>query len=135
MNKQSKIQAIREWCILANPSILDLKFGCKTAEYSDKYDLYVGKNEVEDEYYFISIDKIGCEDQQFYVEGTPKPKIIGREITLADIFIAMEIDEDDGSDESLQDKVTTLAYMWNKYEDNLENQEESTLDFLLSLKQ
>lgn len=55
--------------------------------------------------------------------------VFGKVLTLEDILVAMEIDEDDGSDPELQDKVTALAYMWSKCEP-LHEQTEETLLFI-----
>ena len=61
--KQKYIENIRQACIASNPSILDLKFGCEVPTSNKNHkDFFVGRNEVEDEDYFIAIDQVGCED-------------------------------------------------------------------------
>ena len=51
---------------------------------------------------------------------------------LCDVLLAMEIDEADGSDDRLT-KAEIVIMMWNKYDDNLDNQSDETKQFLIKL--
>lgn len=111
MQHEEKIEAIRKACIAANPSI------------QSKYHESTGNN--------LRCKNCG-EPDTYENRGTCKNGS-ARPIGLCDILLAMEIDEDDGSDEQLQDKASTVAYMWNKYSDDFTLQEPYVVDFVYSL--
>lgn len=63
----------------------------------------------------------GCEKEEITEDA--------RDITLADILIAMRLDEIDGK-EITDENVVTVCLMWNKYDNALHLQSEETIDFL-----
>lgn len=131
--KQHYIDKIRSAAIKANPSILDLKFGCEVMLKKDtrfrRY--YIGRNEDEAEDHFADIDQVGTEDEMFSTEigahGEIGYKIIGRPITLADIILVTIKKFDGKTKGEVKDALLKYAYLWNCFDDNLEHQSEETL--------
>lgn len=88
MNPQEQLAFIKEKCIEANGSILDLKFGCEVLLW-DMTCTYVG--EYKD-------DMSDAEPKQFFehfgtlIKGHKELnyEIIGRSITLPDVLLAIE---------------------------------------------
>lgn len=84
------IQNIREKCVLANPEIVALKFGCKVENFlkGTAIILKVHKYQGESDCYDVAYYKL----PELIVERTPfnNWKILGRDITLADVLLAVE---------------------------------------------
>ena len=66
------------------------------------------------------------------VEKTGRKYTYERPITLSDVLIALKIDEVDGSDDRLS-KAEAIILMWDKYNNNLDNQSDETKKFLIDL--
>lgn len=147
------LETIRAACIEANPEIMELKFGCEVDAVKGVKTFFVGRNDIEDENYFIDIDQVGSEDTQFSCEGNCSSKILGRPIRLADVLLAIKeryknttgffmnqygmfyqmIDElkNPDSTDSLLVKYKTLG--WNLRQDDLSLQSPECLAFLADL--
>lgn len=137
---ETKLQYIREQVIKANPSIKDLVFGCELhVGDSGVRRFFSGSNEEEEEWFFVELDQVGSEDQYYYREGyvkdLNKDVIIGREIRLADVILAlsykfgfvpsMRISElINGADRKMN---------WLFRQDNLELQSEECKEFIYNL--
>jgi len=146
MTIQDKQNKIREACIAANPSILDLVFGCKV--------VWIGN---EKEFYFISNGMAGLytiwNEESSAIHKNPQDiSIIGREIRLADILLALNkakassaiqdfgcfmlhrFDEDEESIDWHEISPKTLNRVrWNLLNDSLSAQSEDTIEFIYQL--
>lgn len=131
---QSNLEKIREKCIEANPSIMELKFGCET-----DYGVITGIDGVR--------LKLDC-TERYVSKGQVErgvAKIIGRPIRLADVLLAVDEIESgysigtDGRfqyldvDGNLEWCTKPYAVSWNLKDNNLENQSEETLQFIADL--
>lgn len=82
MTTQEKIEAIRLVCIVANPEIVELKFGCML-DFGDGLEIFV--KEIGDGSYLTNLGR--------YHGQITRSQIIGRPIHLADILLAMNGNE------------------------------------------
>jgi hypothetical protein len=155
----NNLEIIRRACIKANPSILELKFGCEVERFVGEIDTFVklacwrDKNVAV----FYRKSKNGKVDQLFNFEPTDDEiqnwKILGRPIRLSDVLLALQKanknisiqdygcfmwfgnpDKNDpceieGWNEIFGDKRIT----WDLKNDNLESQSEETIKFLANL--
>lgn len=145
MNKDQKIQAIREACILANEDILKLEFGCEIKSPTSrriKKRFFTGSSDEQQENYYIDIDQVGSNDEQFLCEQMEDDLddiIIGRPIRLADVLLAIgqgasyygPYDGELAMTTSQPERKAT----WNLLKDSLEDQEEPTINFIHELLQ
>jgi len=138
---------IRERCIEANPSILDLTFGCEV-EVADCPDgccgetkFTVDSNFVYDQNNEMMYDKSWSKTNGFYVI-----KILGRPIRLSDILLAIGYaDQNEGTkDNAIKQLVFGGSYYenredlrreptWNLTQDDLHLQSDSTKIFIANL--
>ena len=131
MEKQNYINKIREACIKANPEIVELKFGCEV-EITHKASDYFGRklfvSEKPDAFGVLSVTI-----PNFYSIAVSKEniEIIGRPIHLADVLLAI-IDKNKLFKHTEQ-LLGTVAIHWKLENDNLENQSEETLKFIVEL--
>lgn len=147
MTREQKIEEIRNACIKANPSILDLVFGCelKAKNLLNYRRFYAGRNEEEGERYYAEIDQVGCEDKQWYSDGVlPEKQIIGREIRLADCLYAIWKANPANRTNFIVESSGTMIHRtagtnpkiaaeWNLLKDSLSDQSEKTIDFIHNL--
>ena len=129
-----KLELIRKKCIETNPSILDLEFGCEVMLRNSSIVnviCSISKNEEGEEYVFTTYgataDKVYLR-KKFEHDNYIK-KVIGRQITLADVLMAIERKY---HTDSFWSYFENLILKWNLKEP-LGNQSEETIDFLYSL--
>lgn len=155
MTTQEKIKAIRKEVIKANPSILDLVFGCEVILLNEEYSKQprvlkvLDKREIKGrdtivEIYERSHNGIGL----VFYEDKGNLKIIGRPIRLADVLLALQknksynliavdeygtfySDEKDVGFDIVQ--VDGQNIEWNLEQDDLSKQSEETIDFIFNL--
>lgn len=128
-----KLETIRQACIKANPSILNLEFGCEI-----KYDGFEGKitNVKEVHPFMVSFDWYDYRGFSSSVYDVYKSglNILGRKIGLADVLLAIEnIDARIKLNRhSSEVKVFASATMftWDCSKDDLTQQSEETINFL-----
>ena len=76
------------------PDIMELKFGCVVFSDKTRTEIYLGKNEEDDESWFFEEDNIQGMDLAYSLNTADyKPKegkVIGRPITLEDVLRAIE---------------------------------------------
>lgn len=128
MEKETYIKQIREACILANPSILDLKFGCEIL-YIDVRVRYIGM--IED--YYEILPTVNGNNMAHPSECV----ILGRPIHLSDVLLAIP---DNYIEIRLSKPIVLLVNhdkktntQWNLHSDSLEDQSLETLAFISSL--
>ena len=146
---KDKIKAIREKCIEANPEIVELKFGCEV-------DRGAGSNVREFVVSFFD-DKIALVRRlvfspfEFLPFEVPKDlaeswDIIGRPIHLADVLLAIERVKPDhfsvGTEGDFRVRLPEAQQPsdgwkwvhggWNLKDDDLEKQDEETINFIHS---
>lgn len=144
MTREQKIEAIRAWCVKANPDIVKLEFGCKVTKKRGSGNIYMAIGEP-----YALDGAIGCLFLPLD-SGTNSEirmiEIIGRDIRLADVLLAMNKIDDyavlvsvggnfykqyiGGDGDWYTD---TLGAYWNLRADNLNNQSDETIDFIHSL--
>lgn len=133
MNKEQKIEYIWAKCIEANPSIKDLKMGCKLDENGRILNIL---------YSDISLVKVI--DEEGKIEGFSRSdwahtmQIIGREIRLADVLLALsKVGAVTNGGKYLinivSDGNSHIDYRWNLLKDSLTEQSEETIEFIYSL--
>lgn len=149
---ETKLQFIREKCIEANPSIKDLVFGCRFLDDEKEHLIYFAEDghemletvAITNWYGVMELKKhhIGRE----YVEGKKSelgtPKIIGREIRLSDVLLAIDKEAPYRSISiSVSGKIIEqMGYedfdehcSWNLLKDSLSSQSPETIDFIFNL--
>lgn len=135
----TNLEIIRKACIKANPEIMELKFGCviKTKKFSFENNLetitYDGTIGIDREFGLLGRDNKIFEKDII--------EILGREIRLADVLLALT--QDRGSRwhmitykkwnaNIMRDDVEKFIN-WDLKNDNLELQSEETIKFLAEL--
>ena len=145
MKNSEKLKFITDKCILANPEIVELKLGCRfiwKASHPTFYGTYtiVDFDDLGDgQFTYMAVHKerkrdvedVGKFDERLKTEK--QFKIIGRPIRLADILLALRLDDIDSPEmlESLE--IETVCLMWNKYDNNLEEQTPEIIDSIYEL--
>lgn len=145
---KDKLEAIRQKCVKANPKIAELTFGCELAVGdSGRRRFFTGENKEDSEWFFVELDQVGCEDEYYYREGPSedinKAIIIGRPIHLADILVAIDVDQKVKSINNLEylsnemehlwSVAKGLIHKWNLRQDDLEKQSPETIDFIANV--
>lgn len=137
--RTQNIALIRDAAIKANPSIVELKEGCRVVSGKSilrliTYELYGGGHRG---FYFNETSG----DHGDYSGGLIFDKVLGRTIRLADILLAMGASKQ-GLREVYQLNPVSLSLgrigggrfvTWNLREDNLESQSDECLQFLADL--
>lgn len=121
MTIKDKIECIRKACIASNHSIVDLKFGCKIIFEVEPYMPNMLHRIVGTDVYVV-ID----ENPDAKILG--EFKIIGRDIRLADVLLA--IVKISITDKSL---VSFIYTEWSLVKDSLEDQSPETIEFIFNL--
>lgn len=132
---KEKIAAIRAKCIEANPSILDLVFGCEINVSNDLGE-YVGE--------FLNAHYIQFKKypvpQILNKNECPNFEIIGRPIRLADVLSAIKQGTSyavDARGEFVKfendDDYEDLGVKWNLRNDDLTKQSPETINFIYNL--
>lgn len=140
-----QLQKLKEVIWKANPSILELKFGCEVAILFDDSDFY-GK--VRPEWIKRPIYKVSEQKAVVYIVDPPFPnnainvqerlkkrefKILGRPITLADVLLAcMKTIWNGQLSTGVKNNMYKISYIWNMFED-LDHQPDETKSFLYDL--
>jgi len=155
MNREQNLKDIRKACITANPSIIDLKFGCETSK-----GVITAVFESQGDYSYAMTPSSTTWHGRF---GTAEARripsdsfeIIGRPIRLADVLVAIskklnEADADingrvylvgdDGTfglihtDRPGYEKyVNWQSYEWSLLDDSLNSQTDETLEAIANL--
>lgn len=130
----TKLESLREVIIKANPSILDLEFGCET-----NVGTFVGKQPDEDEWYFAKAEDVNGERDISFYENINKLKILGRKIGIAEILLTMiEVTDQQTTNKEIrktnyQARTMRILAKWDLKNDDLANQSDETLTFLWEL--
>lgn len=137
--KDQHIKEIREACIKANPSILDLTFGCEVDRGAGKdiHEFVVGQ--FNDAIALVRSSPYGI--GYFLPFEVPTDlvsswKILGRPIRLADVFLAIETQLGSGKKivwDARESLVKHVVRRWNLRADRVEDQSTETLAFLAEL--
>lgn len=125
---QEKLQQIKEIIWKANPSILELKFGCEVEYGFEPFDREIvieglktgGGNYVEC-IKTATYGKLGISNIQ---------KILGRKIGLADVLYSIQKASSDFMKEYASNEAMQVVHKWNLLDDNLDHQSEETITFL-----
>lgn len=153
MTTQEQIELIRQACIKANESILDLKFGCEVKgldgfknEFQGIYLATINQNGTVA--IRVSIKREGHVNRLHRISsfsvGTNELEIIGRKIGLADILLTIEKGDEDSIvgkyrqitkdwDAPFESLLLDVIEKWDKFNDDIDRQSEKTIDFLWSL--
>lgn len=150
MTKPEKIEEIRKACILANPEIVELKFGCEVIDKGFNH-------QNNSKGVFIAL---AMEDNIFMVYengdvswaiSKSQIEILGRPIRLSDVLLAIERSDKTGwhiysngefaqnagyNEMYLEQKICGINeshIRWNLLKDSLEDQDEPCLTFLVDL--
>ena len=129
---QIKYQQLKNKIIEAVPEIIELKFGCEIVAYDYiSKEIYgtgkiykAGENESKGYYYAENIHR--------GIKTLEIKEIIGRDITLEDVFVVLTKTADTRDDYDAKDYVFDLCRMW-KLNQPLEKQSDETLEFLYNL--
>ena len=135
--ENNKLETIRKACISANSSILDLKFGCKL-----KSGIVTGQ-EYKSEWKCECVSVAKDWKNSFLMPiREAEEEIIGRDITLEDVLVALEtfytkkwVAVSSGGYFFTQEKsehAIISGVKW-KFGKTLEDQDESTIDFIYNL--
>lgn len=144
-----KLELIRKACIKANPSIMELGFGCEV-EWRDEKATLTGQvftdSESKERYYSITPSLKGVDT---FSEKDGYWKILGRPIRLADVLLAIHAQTADrkvtgfwtvvgenGEFAKLmlhEGELENCNIAWNLLKDDLRQQSEETVDFLYDL--
>lgn len=122
MTKQEQIELIKQKCVEANQSIMDLVFGCEIKRKgATKRELFVG--DFADTMSLVRIDDNGA----YLPFEVPKPpmsqefEILGRDIRLADILYTLK----------MYSRYVDPYY--NLLKDNLNDQSDECVEFIYNL--
>jgi hypothetical protein len=126
MTPQEAREIVRQKCIEANPSILDLKFGCRIEDFFKGQAVIVGieKYDGESDCYYSFYDKL----PEPHIELSPRNynwTIIGRKIGIADVLMCIPNIGEFDSTKMLNIEmgtVHTVVTMWNLSNDDLDLQ-------------
>lgn len=153
MTTQEKIDFIRSKCIEANPSILDLVFGCEFAFVDELDSEEQGKPKQRDVVVSIASGVDSYQNPFTHIIGVSNEydfsskeeiEILGRDIRLPDVLMAIRKGKYapsldfavDPNHISIQEENTDADEMfciWNLLDDNLEHQSEETIEFVYNL--
>jgi hypothetical protein len=146
MKFMASYEQLKKIIQVANPEIMELKFGCEVeiptsgeANYK-RYKAMVEHARL-DEVIAVDLDTFG----QWTLRQGRDYKILGRPIRLADVLLALEKSKSlyyafDGKGYLLTRSYGTddfnlsgLPFLWNLHDDNLDHQSEETKQFLIYL--
>lgn len=140
MNKEERsklIEEIRNACIITNPNILDLKFGCKI-EVGGMTRIINGINHDRD--FYTLLDDTTFVVSKETMELSKAIKVIGRDIYLSDIIHAMgQADNNAVTVKNTKEgnvvspKLTSLLTWWDFKAESLENQVDNAISFIHSI--
>lgn len=127
MDKQQKIEDIRKVVIEANPSILDLVFGCEIVSLETRM-IFMGKGVYWNSYLGTTFVDMG---------SLVIDEIIGREIRLSDVLLAIKNSNIrvmcDVGIFVLPNGNWQTDIQWNLHYDSLSSQSDETISFLWDL--
>lgn len=127
--KEQYIENIRQACIKANPSILDLKFGCQI-QSDHGVGTFVKKQIGTDEYICFFVDTLTTVQPEYVT-------ILGRDIHLVDILNALWKFTDGNYsvfyNGDILDTEDNVVAHWDLKNDSLELQSVETLEFINNL--
>lgn len=129
MTRQNLLSDIRAQCVKANPEILKLEFGCEVL-VEDEVMVATHWNTSNDTLDVYAPKRAEALHHTFNLY--PKEwEIIGREIRLADVLLAIDFGVQVYSDHARVDmKSANLLEAWNLSRDSLTDQSTPTLQFL-----
>lgn len=136
MTHPSKIDFIRQACIKANPSILNLEFGCEIEIEKFGVGKYLGTtNDFPTGWFSLN--------QEIYPLIGHKYKILGRPIRLADVLVAIGKDAEKSTDFDLYSDRLNIGHYdevgyythcrWNLLSDDLTKQSQECVEFIYNL--
>lgn len=141
--QQEKLEAIRAACIKANPSIMDMEWGCEARQGKDMY-IILAKNAIYKNTSYLVRQKESGAVHDSSILG-PNWHVLGRPIRLADVLLAI-ITKDPANrtrvivESSGQfifcvfgDEGKKAGPSWNLLKDSLTDQSPETIDFLYQL--
>ena len=119
----NKLEAIKKKCIEANPSIMDLVFGCEVKWLHRKG--IIARTFTEHGWRMVQVNLYNKKPNtvSLRIEAL---EILGRDIRLADVLLAM------GAKENWEDLIRGKN-SWNLKNDSLDQQSPETIAFLYQL--
>lgn len=123
------LSIIKEACVKANSSIMELKWGCyvHTRTWGR---VRIVSNEDDYVYYLLPDGTAGDEDSLEFFQ-TQMIEIEGRDVCLSDVLLTMFHNKKTGNNG--YERSATICDIWNLFQDNLNCQSEETLLFLANL--
>lgn len=145
-----QIETIRQACIKANPSILDLVFGCEFCRFSDKgiVDVLASLQAHMDGGFTVAMQRKGTIGFNHYSttrDDVESWVILGRPIRLTDVLLATEkrwrtmygVNPIDGLKRDIPLREGEMLYYicskWNLLKDDLREQSPETIEFIYNL--
>ncbi len=131
MNKQQKYNKIREKMIEILPDIVELKYNCRLKKGDREYLIIdVFTNVANEDWNYIVREDLNHQphrevrylEMDFY-------KIIGRDITLADVLLFLDKFYNKGYITNIESEILEI---WNLPK-NLQDQDEKTFDFIIKI--
>lgn len=132
---KTHIEEIRAKCILANPEIVELKFGCKFIDLESTQTM-IYLNETRSGATFAFSETLGndCYEDDFRFEDDTKITIIGRDIRLADVLCLPDTEKmKNATDTENAIECFNFLMMWNLKKDRLEDQSPECIKFIHNL--
>lgn len=139
----SNLETIRVACIKADPSILDLEFGCEVKLKRNLHTRFKGERGMiagTPEGYAIAFENGHL---MMTEDGEDDIEVLGRPIRLADVLLAIGSTEygidatghflKDFCEKSAWDDKGEIPFKWNLKQDDLEKQSKECLAFIASL--
>lgn len=133
MTKQEAIEIINRACVEANPSIMDLTFGCEVVKSDMHSGVVVGEA-------YEQIAYLNYGEMKVFLAPKEQFEILGRPITIADVLVAMaetvhreQVTHLVTCYGDIRDTHFNLKCSWNLLRDNLSLQSDETLVFLAGL--
>lgn len=130
---KEKIEAIRQKCIEANPSILDLVFGCEIDIGGVNWVLLKKDGEMRIIYLLRRDTCFIWQITETELELLRLVKNIGRPIRLADVLVMAGREWELVNNGTMPQQIIKIIYLWNLHTDDLTKQSPETIDFLFSI--
>lgn len=128
MTKNEQLKEVREWVIKAVPDIVKLKFGCEV--YMDLGNID-GTSIIHTAY--PEMDKFFTIDNGKSYPMSSIKEILGRDIRLADVLLAVESLNNVNVGFVLRNQWLEILELWTMETDSLDAQSPETISFLFNL--